>query len=198
MILLKPLNKHIVFIGLLLSLLFSAGCSEYTPKPKGYNRIDDIESGSVEYNFPKFSFKYSDQVRIDTLQSKEKGEIWFNIVYPQYKATVYCTYLPISETTLPKLLEDSHRLAYSHALKADGIDQQIYINEDINVSGMLYSITGNVATPAQFYLTDSIKHFFRGSFYYADKVDMDSVAPITDVVMRDIKEMINTFTWNNK
>lgn len=191
-------SKSLIAIALCLLLLFSVACSEYTPKPKGYNRIDNTESRYVEYNFPKFSFKYSDQVRIDTLQSKGKGEIWFNIVYPQYNAVVYCTYLPISKTTLPKVLEDSYRLAYNHAIKADGIDRKIYINEEMNVSGTLYSIGGNVATPAQFYLTDSISHFFRGSFYYAEKVDMDSVAPITSFVMKDIQEMINTFAWKDK
>ncbi|PXV63518.1 gliding motility-associated lipoprotein GldD [Dysgonomonas alginatilytica] len=197
MTLVKNPYKYFILITLYL-LLFSTGCNEYTPKPKGYNRIDNIESGYIEYNFQKFSFKYSDAVRIDTLQSKEKGEVWFNIVYPQYNAIVYCTYLPISKVTLPKILEDSHRLAYNHALKADAIDQLIYKNEDLNVSGTLYYIAGNVATPAQFYLTDSISHFFRGSFYYNEKADMDSVAPITDFVIKDIQEMINTFSWNNK
>lgn len=190
--------KYSALFGLFLILLQGVGCKDYTPKPKGYNRIDNPEGGSVEYNFPKFSFKYSDQVRIDTLQAKGKGEIWFNIIYPQFNAIVYCTYVPITKTTLPKVLEDSHRLAYSHTLKAEGIVQEVYVNEDARVSGTLYSIEGNVATPTQFYLTDSISHFFRGSFYYVDKVDMDSVAPITQFVINDIQEMINTFGWKGK
>lgn len=198
MIITKISNKQLILISLFSFLLFCVGCSKYTPKPKGYNRIDNPESGYIEYKFPEFSFKYSGQVRIDTLQSKEKGEIWFNIVYPQYNAVIYCTYLPISKTSLPKILEDSYRLAYSHSLKADEINQKVYANENSHVWGTLYSIAGNVATPAQFYLTDSISHFFRGSFYYAEKVNIDSVAPITEFVMNDIQEMINTFSWKNK
>lgn len=198
MITTKISNKYLVSISLFLFLLLSIGCSEYTPMPKGYNRIDNPKSGYIEYKFPKFSFKYSDRVHIDTLQSKEKGEIWFNIVYPQYNAIIYCTYLPISKENLSKVLEDSYRLAYSHSLKADEIDQKIYMNENSHVWGTLYSITGNVATPAQFYLTDSISHFFRGSFYYTEKVNIDSVAPITEFVMNDIQEMINTFSWRDK
>lgn len=187
--------------GIILSsllLLCGTGCDKNTPKPRGYNRIDKTTSESVEYNFPKFSFKYSAQASIDTLQGKKEGEIWFNIVYPQYNAIVYCSYLPISKESLPEVLEDSYRLAYSHAIKADGIEQVVYENNAVGVSGTLYSIAGNVATPAQFYLTDSIRHFFRGSFYYTDRVNMDSVAPITDFVIKDIQEMVHTFSWKNK
>lgn len=111
---------------------------------------------------------------------------------------VYCTYLPISRLTLPKVLDDSYRLAFSHSVKADGIIQQTYSNADSRVSGTVYSIEGNVATPIQFFLTDSVSHFFRGSFYYADKVNSDSVAPITEFVMKDIQEMIDTFSWHDK
>lgn len=192
------LSQAINIIVLLLILLFTSACHEYTPKPKGYNRIDKVEHGTIEYNFPKFSFRYSDQVHIDTLQSKVENEIWFNIIYPDYNAMVYCTYLPISRLTLPKVLDDSYRLAFSHSVKADGIIQQTYSNADSRVSGTVYSIEGNVATPIQFFLTDSVSHFFRGSFYYADKVNSDSVAPITEFVMKDIQEMIGTFSWHDK
>lgn len=191
-------NKPINIIALLLILVFIPACNEYTPKPRGYNRIDDIARGNIEYNFSKFSFSYSDQAHIDTLQSSVKNEIWFNIVYPKYNAIIYCTYLPVSKLTFPKVLEDSYKLAFSHSLKADQIIQQTYSNFDKDVSGTVYSIEGSVATPIQFFLTDSVSHFFRGSFYYTEKVSSDSVAPITEFVMKDIQGMINTFTWQNK
>lgn len=198
MISIKNLNNTINVVALLMLLMFVSACNEYTPKPKGYNRIDNAAGETIEYNFPKFSFRYSDQVHIDTLQSKVKNEIWFNIVYPKYNAIIYCTYLPVSKLTLPKVLEDSYKLAFSHSLKADEIIQQTYTNVDRGVSGTVYSIEGSVATPIQFFLTDSVSHFFRGSFYYAEKVNSDSVAPITEFVMEDIQEMINTFSWQGR
>ncbi|QIK53227.1 hypothetical protein G7051_02240 [Dysgonomonas sp. HDW5B] len=198
MISIKNLNNTINVVALLMLLMFVSACNEYTPKPKGYNRIDNATGETVEYNFPKFSFRYSDQVHIDTLQSKVENEIWFNIIYPKYNAIIYCTYLPVSKLTLPKVLEDSYKLAFSHSLKADEIIQQTYTNVDRGVSGTVYSIEGSVATPIQFFLTDSVSHFFRGSFYYAEKVNSDSVAPITEFVMEDIQEMINTFSWQGK
>lgn len=193
-------NRPLILIVLLsvLSLLFFFSCGEYTPKPKGYNRIDNVESKYVEYTFPEFSFKYSDQISIDTLLSKTKDEIWFNISYPKYNAVIYCTYLPVSKLTLPKALEDSYRLAFSHSVKADEIIQKTYSNTEKKVSGTIYSIEGDVATPIQFFLTDSVRHFFRGSFYYTEKVNLDSVAPITEFVLKDIHQMMDTFNWKNR
>lgn len=194
----KIKNKSVVFIVLVSALTFFTGCNEYTPKPIAYNRIDEIETGNVDYNFPKFSFKYSDQTHLDTLKSKVTDEIWFNIVYPKYNAVIYCTYLPVTKLSLPKVLEDSYKLAFSHSLKADEIIQKTYLNADRRVSGTVYSIEGSVATPIQFFLTDSVSNFFRGSFYYTEKVNPDSVAPITEFVLRDIQEMIDSFSWTHK
>lgn len=189
--------KSFIFIVLLFALLLISSCKEYTPKPKGYNRIDNVEVGYIEHTFPEFSFTYSDQVSIDTLRSKIKDEVWFNISYPKYHAVIYCTYLPVSKLSLSSILEDSYRLAFSHSLKADEIIQKTYSNENKKVSGTVYSIEGNVATPIQFFLTDSVSHFFRGSFYYTEKVNSDSVAPITELVLKDIQGMIDTFSWKN-
>lgn len=184
--------KYLI-IGLLF-LLF-ASCREYTPKPVGYNRINLPAYKEQRHTFPQFSFAFPDYIRIDTLYSEVQNQYWFNIVYPQFNAVIHCTYLNISKEGFSKAVEDSYHLAYSHAIKADEITQELYTNDEADVSGIIYGIEGNVATPAQFFVTDSIKHFLRGSFYYSDKVNMDSVAPITASVKQDIQRMIETFSW---
>lgn len=190
--------KYIYIIGGLFLLATISSCDKYTPKPRGYNRIDSVETKYTEYKFSAFLFKYSAQAYIDTLQAKTKSEVWFNIVYPKYNAIIYCTYLPISKSIFPQVLDDSYKLAYSHSLKADKILHKNYVNDMTKVSGTIYSIEGSVATPIQFYLTDSLTHFFRGSFYYKNKVNPDSVAPITEFVLKDIQYMIDSFRWENK
>ena len=181
----------------LLSLLF-LDCSDYSPKPIGQNRIEKLESGYVKYEFPKFSFQYSDLIHIDTLLSKNKEEYWFNIVYPQYNAVLYCSYLPIDRSSLSKVLEDSYHLAYSHTIKADDINQKIYSNPTAKIGGMIYEIDGSVATPLQFFVTDSVANFLRGSLYYSKKMDVDSVAPINHFIEEDIMELIRTITFDIK
>lgn len=185
------------YLFILISVFFMISCRDYTPRPTGYNRIDFPESRLKKYNFKSFSFEYPDYVVIDTLTSPAKGELWFNIVYPRYDAVIHCTYLPISSKDLSKAVEDSHQLAYSHTLKSEGINHIVYRNEGAGVSGLIYEIEGDVATPIQFFVTDSIKNFFRGSFYYSTKVNMDSVAPVTNHIKEDIRQMIDSFVWKN-
>ncbi len=186
--------KHLA-TGLLLTFLFMASCRDYTPRPVGYNRIDPPDRTAERHAFPQFSFDLPDYTRIDTLHAPASNQFWFNIVYPQYNATIHCTYLSIDRNALPGVIEDSYHLAYSHSVKANKINQYLYTNSETKVSGILYEIEGDVASPAQFFVTDSIHHFLRGSFYYSVKVNTDSVAPVTDMVKEDIRQMINTFAW---
>jgi len=183
----------------LLSVLVLPGCNnEYAPKPMGYIRMDrtDYSYGTLYTN--NFSFQYSGLAHIDTIPSPDKNNLWFNIVYPQYTARLHCSYFPISKHTLRQAIEDSYQLAYSHAIKADGINQALFSNEIRKVSGIIYDIDGNVATPIQFFLTDSVSNFFRASFYYDTKVKSDSVLPVTQFVREDIVRLIESFEWINK
>jgi gliding motility-associated lipoprotein GldD len=169
-------------------------CSEYTPKPVGYNRIDFVDAHQVEYGNAHFSFNYSSLAHTNTVNDTDTS-FWFNIVYPQYRARIYCSYFCITRQTLTKLLEDSRRLAYAHVLMADGISQTLYANPENSVYSIMYDITGNVASPVQFFLTDSVSNFFRASLYYDIQVNADSVAPVTTFIRNDMVKMIESFKW---
>lgn len=185
-------NKIILYIIAILAFVIS--CNEpSTPKPKGYNRIEISDSAYTEYKTKKFTFQYSDLANIKPIQGKDS--LWFDLSYSKLGATIYCTYIPITKAKLSKAIDDSYNLAYSHTLKASNITQTVYSNPESKVYGIIYTLEGNVATPTQFFLTDSVSNFFRGSFYYNMKVSMDSVAPITNKVREDIVRIVDTFNW---
>jgi len=52
-----------------------------------------------------------------------------------------------------------------------------------------------VATPYQFFLTDSTHHFFRGALYYDATPNQDSLAPVNAFLLEDIQHILNTFRW---
>ena len=85
------------------------------------------------------------------------------------KATVYMTYQNVNENNLDSLLRDAQKLAYDHAVKAESIPEQPFVNPDENVYGMFYMINGNAATQAEFYITDSLHHFITGALYFEAK-----------------------------
>lgn len=192
--------KIIIYLGILICLFFQTGCDKHpsVPRPMGYNRIDIPSYKYSEYKFKQFSITYSDLAKVQMQDSKRSdSEIWFDILYPSYKAVLHCTYLPLQKQNLSKILEDNHRLVYSHVSMADGIRQTQYLNTEKNISGTLYHIEGDVATPIQFYVTDSVSHFLRGSLYYESvvKINIDSVAPVTEMISKDIQHLIETLLW---
>lgn len=149
-----------------------------------------------EYKIGLISFQLADIAKIEVLTPKAPNEYWFNILYPQYQAIIYCTYLPVTKENYSAAIEDSYHLAYSHALKAEGINQLIY--KSPKLGGIIYEIEGDVATPFQFFITDSTRNFLRGSFYYTRKIDTDSAYPITNFVKEDIEYIFNTIRFDAK
>lgn len=190
---------RIRYIYILLSLLL-IGCSDYTPtpKPRGYARIERKDTiQEVKFEEQQFSFSYLSDATVSYVKSEGKNDIWFNISYHDYDADIYCTYFPVSRKTLSGALEDTYQLAYSHAVKADGIDQVFYSDSINHIYGVMYDIKGDVASPVQFYITDSVSNFLRGSLYFQDIVKQDSVSPVIDFIRGDIVRIMESLRWKN-
>jgi gliding motility-associated lipoprotein GldD len=190
----------------LISLLFSQySCSsDYTPKPRAYFYIDTPEAVYHSFHFPDsadthtknlpFAFDISDRVVvenvIDSLRTK-----WFDLNYRHYNARIYCSYFSINEESFPVKADESRRLAYFHELKADGVEEQAFSNPENKVYGLIYEIKGNVASPVQFVITDSVSSFFRGSLYFNNSPNTDSVAPVLAYINKDIQIIMESFRW---
>lgn len=172
-------------------------CSEYTPKPVGYPRINRTESVLVKYEYPAFTFLYPAGCRIEEVNEGHEQGFWFNISYPIYDAILYCTYLPVDKKKLSGALEVSYHLAYSHALKANGIQQSQFTDSLHYTSGIIYDIKGSVASPVQFYITDNTSNFLRGSLYFNQQVNPDSIAPVVGFLREDIVGLMESLEWKN-
>jgi len=60
---------------------------------------------------------------------------------------------------------------------------------------MFYEVTGNAASQAQFYVTDSINHFVTGSLYFYAKPNYDSIYPAANYLQQDIRRIMETMAW---
>ena len=83
----------------------------------------------------------------------------------------------------------------NHITKADAINEQPFINHENKVFGILYDLKGNTASAVQFYVTDSTRHFLRGSLYFSAEPNADSLAPVIDFFREDIIHLIETLKW---
>lgn len=186
-----------VFVVLLFSLLLlTASCKENsTPRPYGYFRVDlPVHDYSVfdQNNYP-YAFEISNLARI--IPRSEKGEqYWIDIHYPLLNANIHCSYKPV-RSDLFNLVEDTRNIVYKHLVKADDIAEIPYENPERKVYGVLYELLGNTASPVQFVLTDSTRHFFRGALYFESVPNQDSIAPMSRYVLEDIVRLMESFEW---
>ena len=181
---------------ILLILFVSCDNKTYQPKPRGYFRIDfpDKEYVSLD-TMPHYSFEYPVYSKItpDYLSPEEKE--WVNVEFPAFKGTIHISYKSV-DGNLDKYLEDSHYMMTKHISRAMGIHDSVIINPDKNVYGLVYFLEGEgVASPLQFYLTDSTTHFLRGSLYFNVKTNNDSLAPVINFITDDIRHLISTMEW---
>jgi gliding motility-associated lipoprotein GldD len=191
--------KRIFFVIVTVLILVSCG-QEYTPKPRGYFRID---FPGKEYKEAPEVLPYSFEIPVNSLIIRNKksknGIYWINIEYPQYKATIYLTYDDINkQNSVDKLINDSRTFVYKHTIKADAIVENVFVNNDKKVYGIKYDIKGDAASNIQFFLTDSTKHFLRGSLYFNVTPNKDSLAPVIKYINTDIVHLMETLEWQNK
>lgn len=195
-------KTHLIF--LCFSLFFCACIQDDpipTPKPKGYFRVDFPEKKYQKFENDKCpcEFEYPVYATIERQNRFFNEEIsdpcWFNINMEKMNAKIHFTFKKISDTkSFEKLLEDNHKLTYEHVKKADFINENEFHTPN-NVHGLLFDIGGDAASNYQFFLTDSTKHYLRGSLYFGAKPNRDSLAPIIQFVYSDLVHFINTFQW---
>jgi gliding motility-associated lipoprotein GldD len=196
----KPGALAILFMVVLcgITALFSSCNNDYTPKPRGYFRIALPEKKYILLDsvYP-YRFEYPAYAIItnDPLSPQEKN--WINIEMPVFHGRIHISYKSLSDkNSLNRYIEDSRTLALKHMAKASGIRQIAISDPDRQVYGLVYEINGlGAASPYQFYLTDSIKHFMRGSLYFDVIPNNDSLAPVIDHVKTDIQHLFETINW---
>jgi gliding motility-associated lipoprotein GldD len=189
----------------LLAILLGAtyGCRETSvPKPRGHFRIDLPERKYVQFNSTTdaslklpLSFEYPQYGKITMQGEKGTKPGWFNIEFPHYRAKIYLTYRDV-HNDLDSLLDQSYNLnVKNHVSKADAIKEQVYSNPESKVYGILYDLKGNTASAVEFYVTDSVSHYLRGSLYFSSEPNADSLAPVIDFFRGDILHLIETLKW---
>ncbi len=174
---------------------------DYAPKPRSFPRIDFPEKSyqTFDEDYCNFTFEYPTYAKIeqdtDFFDGKSKHECWFDIVIPELNGKIHCSYYPIeTDTSFDKLMTDAFKLANEHTVKAEYIDEFI-VQKPNGVSGFIFEIDGPVASPFQFFLTDSTDHFLRGAIYIRDKANPDSLKPVYEYLKMDASMLVNSFEW---
>lgn len=197
-------KKCLGFPAIVLLTIFFTNCQgpDFTPKPRAYPKVNYPERSYATFdkNYCSFSFEYPEytQVQKDSLFFNEAplDPCWFDLYYPGFDARIYFTYYAVGqEKSFEELKTDAFELADWHNKKANYIDEYRIERPEDRVYGFAFNIDGPAASPFQFYLTDSLRHFVRGSVYFNTQTQTDSLAPLIKFVKEDALKVIETLEW---
>lgn len=194
----------IVFLAIVF-ILQACGGENYVPKPRTYPKVVYPTRNYTPFDkdFCAFSFQQPTYTTVE--QSTQffgeatKHSCWFDVVFPTLNGRIYCSYSPVgkgADNSLGKLIDDSYNLVYKHTSKASAINEQSFSYPEHKVYGALFELEGSVASPYQFYATDSAQHYVRGSLYFNTSPNPDSMQPVINFVKADLVKMIETLEWN--
>ncbi|MRI01930.1 gliding motility lipoprotein GldD [Kriegella sp. EG-1] len=179
---------------ILVVLTFSACKDEVLlPKPKAQLRLEypkgEYEKVDTEY----FSFSKNEFAEVvKNTKGLREGDLVLN--YPFMKGSIFITHKKI-DNNLQKLMIDAQKLSYEHATQADGIKPSEFYNADERIFGMYYEVSGDAASQAQFFVTDSTENFVTGSLYFYVKPNFDSIYPAAAYLENDIRTIMETLRW---
>ena len=182
-----------------LALLSSCN-SDYTPRQRGYFKIDLPQHQYQKFDQPGYPYSfeyplYANVIRDSTFfEAAPENPYWINIDFPRFNAKIYISYKDIGRNSFDKLREDAFKMTFKHTYKASSIDQTP-IQTPNGIGGIFFNVGGNAATAHQFFVSDTTRHFLRGALYFDTTPNEDSLRPVNDFLQADMDHLINTLRW---
>lgn len=195
------MNRNIVSVLAIISLMTISCNSEYTPRPRGYFKIDLPKKQYRNFDQPGYPYTFEYPVYGNIIKDSlffdqhPENPYWINIDFPQFNGRIYLSYKEIGKNKFDSLVNDAFTMSYKqHTYKATAIQPQPFATAN-GSSGVYFTLKGNTATGNQFFITDSTRHFLRGALYFAATPNADSIQPVNNFLKKDLWQLINTLKW---
>lgn len=181
------------YLSLIVLVLLLSACEDETfiPKPPTY-----LETELPEHDYVLHEDSCGYQFDIQKFFTIENAGATCNrkIDLGQMNGTIYAYYWEM-EKPLSFYVNNANDEVGNHKLKATSINDTRIIRPESNVFGTMFELQGDVATPFQFYLTDSTTKFFYAEVLFNSTPNYDSLKPTLDYLKLDINKMIESFEW---
>ncbi len=194
-----------VLLLFICSLLLAAcgGGDIPLPKPRSYPRVDfpvrTYENIKADY----CPFSFDQPVSAEMRQEKTffddapPNACWFDLkLAAGLNGSIHFSYYPLETLADFEYHRDkAFQLTGEHMKRASDIEEIVINRKEANVHGVAFDVAGPAASPFQFFLTDSTRHFLRGALYFDATVNPDSLAPIVAYAKEDLYRIVETFKW---
>ena len=182
---------------LLFSILILSCDTNELPKQEAFLRIEFNKPDYKDYNIINTSIGFyynSNNVKI-----QYDGLKGFSFFYPNHSMTIDILNDTIGNFKgIENNLSDFYSILDTHSKKSNGVLMEEYENTKNRVFGKLFEIRGDVASPIQFYMTDSISNFISGSLNLNQKSKYDSIYPSIQYIKKDMLVLFETLNWDYK
>ena len=178
------------------SLLFLSSCGEETliPKPPTYLRLE-LPDHVYKVNEDDCPYILTTN-EMFTIKPVDQTSCHRDIDLGPLNGTIHLSYIDMEEP-LSVYVNFVNDKVDEHKVKATGIQDSQFIDQDKRVFCTFFELQGDVASPFQFYLTDSTDRFVSGVVYFNSTPDYDSLRPSLDYLKLDIEHLISEFEWKN-
>ena len=188
------MRYFIIFISL---ILFTASCDrnkKFIPKPPTYLKISFPERNTLSFTDVDCGFRF-DKPAYFNVKKVDKNSCNRDIEFETLNGTLHLSYIKM-DTTLEAYINYANDKVDEHKVKAQKIVDTNFLMSENNAFGTFFELHGNVATPFQFYLTDSVNYFSSGVVYFNARPNYDSIKPVLNFVKQDLHTLIKTFQWD--
>lgn len=189
--------RKIILYTISLLLIVSCGNPEITiPKPPSYLRLDLPDHSYKKYTSEcGYNFDASSIFTIKSVvDSNGTLTCHKDIDLGPLNGVIHFSYINMIDP-LSSYVNFANDKVDEHKLKATAIEDEQIIHSDKRVFGTFFELQGDVASPFQFYLTDSTSKFISGVVYFNTRPNYDSLKPSLDYLKLDLLKMVNTFEW---
>ncbi len=187
------MKKSSWFIAFAMIILLSA-CDEKktVPKPPTYLEVDMPDrSYSLFADSCRYSYEKPAYFEVKNVRGSECNR---DISFGKLNGTLHLSVIDM-DTSLATYVNYAIDKVGEHKVKATAILDTNIIRSDANVYGTFFELQGNVASPFQFYLTDSTDRFYSGVVYFNTRPNYDSILPTLKYVKKDLMHFMNTLNW---
>ena len=183
--------KFIYFFG----LVFSCENNFNLPKPDAYLRIEFNEPKYLNYEDvnSQIDFYYnSSSSSINQISSKS-----INLNYENLGMSLDLSFNKLSsENEVINYITDFNLLLDTHTKRSNGFLVKEFENVEYSTFGKIYEFKGDVASPIQFFITDSLNNFIQGAVNKEISSKYDSIYPSIQYIKNDILVFFESINLN--
>ncbi len=189
--------KKIIGLFIAIGVLSACGGKEITiPKPPTYLRLNlpDHNYRLFSENCP-YEFELPEIYTVKSLVEEDgKPSCHKDIDLGPLNGVINFSYIEM-KNPLADYINFAINKVDEHKVKATAIEDISIIRPDDKVYGTFFELQGDVASPFQFYLTDSTSRFVSGVVYLNAVPKYDSLKPSLEYLKVDLKHFMETFKW---